>query len=109
MPVLIPPSAGARQVTFLQVSGRKGSSRFRAGSAAGAIYRHTKCFYTCGSAYEPMRNIIAGVVLIGIGLAMGESIFLGNFGMLSLFFDGLGFFWVGKGILQLWHQRQPQQ
>ena len=59
--------------------------------------------------YEHMRNIIAGVVLIGIGLAMGDSIFLGDFGILSLFFDGLGFFWIGKGILQLWRQRQPQQ
>ncbi len=56
-----------------------------------------------------MKNIIAGVVLIGIGLAIGDSIFLGNFGILSLFFDGLGFFWIGKGIYQLWRQRQPQE
>ncbi len=56
-----------------------------------------------------MKNIIAGVVLIGVGLAIGDSIFLGNFGILSLFFDGLGFFWIGKGILQLWRERQAQQ
>lgn len=56
-----------------------------------------------------MKSIIAGVVLIGIGFAMGDSIFLGNFGILSFFFDGLGLFWIGKGALHLWRQRQPQQ
>ncbi len=56
-----------------------------------------------------MKSIIAGVILIGIGLAIGDSIFLGNFGLLSLFFDGLGFFWIGKGIFQLWRQRQSQE
>jgi hypothetical protein len=56
-----------------------------------------------------MKSIIAGVVLIGIGLVMGDSIFLGDFGILSLFFDGLGFFWIGTGIYKLWRQRQPQQ
>lgn len=45
-----------------------------------------------------MGNIIAGVVLIGIGLAIGESIFLGQITLLSVFFDGLGVFWIGKGI-----------
>lgn len=45
-----------------------------------------------------MGNIIGGVVLIGIGLAIGESIFLGQITLLSVFFDGLGVFWIGKGI-----------
>lgn len=56
-----------------------------------------------------MKSIIAGGVLIGIGFAMGDSIFLGNFNILSIFFDGLGLFWIGKGVLRLWRQRQPQQ
>ncbi len=56
-----------------------------------------------------MKSIIAGVILIGIGFAMGDSIFLGDFGILSLFFDGLGLFWIGKGVFQLWRQRQTQQ
>ena len=56
-----------------------------------------------------MKSIIAGAVLIGIGFGMGDSIFLGNFGVLSLFFDGLGLFWIGKGVFQLWRQRQPQR
>jgi hypothetical protein len=28
---------------------------------------------------------------------------------LSIFFDGFGFFLIGKGIFQLWRQRQPQE
>jgi hypothetical protein len=55
-----------------------------------------------------MKSIIAGVVLIGIGFAMGDSIFLGNFNLLSIGFDGLGLFWIGKGAFRLWRQRQPQ-
>jgi hypothetical protein len=53
-----------------------------------------------------MGNIIAGVVLIGIGLAMGESIFLGQITLLSVFFDGLGLFWLGKGVLGIVRERQ---
>ncbi len=39
---------------------------------------------------------------------MGDSIFLGNFGILSLFFDGLGLFFIGKGAFFLWRQRQSR-
>ncbi|MGD8961291.1 MAG: hypothetical protein PVF29_07125 [Desulfobacterales bacterium] len=46
-------------------------------------------------------DIIAGVVLIGIGFLFGGSIFLGNPGLLDYFFDGLGLFWIGKGIYRL--------
>lgn len=56
-----------------------------------------------------MKSIIAGVILIGIGFAMGDSVFLGDFGIMSIFWDGLGAFWIGKGAFQLWRQRQPQQ
>ena len=55
-----------------------------------------------------MKSIISGVSLIGIGFAIGDSIFQGNFGIMSIFFDGFGFFLIGKGIYQLWRQRQPQ-
>ena len=53
-----------------------------------------------------MGNIIAGVVLIGIGLALGESIFLGQITLLSVFFDGLGLFWLGTGVLGIVRERQ---
>ena len=46
-------------------------------------------------------DIIAGVVLIGIGLLFGGSVFTGNPGILDYFFDGLGVFWIGKGIYHL--------
>jgi hypothetical protein len=53
-----------------------------------------------------MKSIIAGGVLIGIGFEMGDSIFLGNFGVLSILFDGLGLFWIGKGIFGIWREKQ---
>jgi len=55
-----------------------------------------------------MRSIVSGLILIGIGFAMGDSIFLGNFNLLSLVFDGLGLFWIGRGIFRLMRQRQMQ-
>jgi hypothetical protein len=48
-----------------------------------------------------VRDIISGVVLIGIGFLFGGSVFLGNPGVLDYFFDGLGLFWIGKGIYRL--------
>ncbi|MGH7520895.1 MAG: hypothetical protein ACREMI_06425 [Gemmatimonadales bacterium] len=48
-----------------------------------------------------MRDIIAGVVLIGIGLAFGGSVFLGDFSLASVFFDGLGLFFIIKGIVAI--------
>lgn len=52
-----------------------------------------------------MGNIIAGVVLIGIGLAMGGSVFRGDFSPVSLFFDGLGVFWIAKGVIGMVRER----
>jgi hypothetical protein len=46
-------------------------------------------------------DIIAGVVLIAIGLFWGGSIFLGNADALDYFFDFLGIFWIGKGIYKM--------
>lgn len=50
-------------------------------------------------------NIIAGLVLIGIGLAMGGSIFRGDFSLVSIFFDGLGIFWIARGVLGMVRDR----
>lgn len=55
-----------------------------------------------------MQNIFWGVLIIGIGLCFGQSIFLGDFSPLSIAFDGLGLFWLGKGILSLVRRRQGQ-
>ena len=46
-------------------------------------------------------DIIAGVVIIGIGFTYGGSVFLGNPGLIDYFFDGLGIFWIGRGIYKL--------
>ena len=52
-----------------------------------------------------MRDIIAGVVLIGIGFLFGGSVFLGDFSLTSVFFDGLGVFWIAKGAISLYKAR----
>ena len=46
-----------------------------------------------------MQNIIAGVVLIAIGIFMDSSIFIGDFTLFNIFFDGLGIVFIGKGLL----------
>jgi hypothetical protein len=48
-----------------------------------------------------MRDIIAGAVLIGIGFALGGSVFMGDFSISSCIFDGLGVFWIGRGVYKL--------
>ena len=54
-----------------------------------------------------MRDIIAGVVLIGIGFAFGGSVFLGDFSPLNIFLDGLGVFFIIKGLVRVLKSRQP--
>ncbi|MEK7270076.1 MAG: hypothetical protein AAB215_03935 [Planctomycetota bacterium] len=48
-----------------------------------------------------MVDIIGGLLLIGVGFALGGSVFMGNFDALNLVFDGLGILWIGKGIYKL--------
>lgn len=48
-----------------------------------------------------MQDIFWGVVIIGIGLAMGSSVFLGEFTLFNVFFDGLGVFFIGKGAVSM--------
>ena len=48
-----------------------------------------------------MQNIIAGIVLIAIGIFMDSSIFFGGFTLFNIFFDGLGIVFIGKGTLGL--------
>ena len=46
-------------------------------------------------------DIIGGVVLIGIGLTFGGSVFTGNPVLTDWFFDGLGVLWIGRGAFRL--------
>jgi hypothetical protein len=47
-----------------------------------------------------IKSVVSGAILIAIGFAFGGSVFLGNPGPLDWFFDGLGTFWVCKGLYQ---------
>jgi len=46
-------------------------------------------------------DILSGILIIGIGLVWGGSIFLGNADALDVFFDCLGIFWIVKGIYKM--------
>ncbi|HEX5136185.1 MAG TPA: hypothetical protein VFY93_04375 [Planctomycetota bacterium] len=48
-----------------------------------------------------IRDLVGGATLIGIGLLFGGSIFTGNPSALDWMFDGLGVFWIAKGVYQI--------
>lgn len=50
---------------------------------------------------EGVRDLIGGCVLIGIGFLFGGSVFMGDPTILDWIFDGLGIFWISKGIYTL--------
>ena len=59
---------------------------------------------TEGSQKEGIKglgDILSGVVLIGIGFLIGGSVFLGDATWLDYVFDGLGVFWIGKGLYKM--------
>lgn len=55
-----------------------------------------------------MLDIFWGLLIIAIGLFAGQSILQGDFSPLSFIFDGLGFFWLGRGIFGLNKKKQQQ-
>ena len=55
-----------------------------------------------------MQDTFWGVVIIGIGLAMGGSVFLGDFSAINLLFDGAGTFFIGKGLFGMMKQGSSQ-
>jgi hypothetical protein len=71
--------------------------------AAAPRYRHTSS--SIQKQGSIMGSVLAGVVLISIGLFGGDSIFRGEFTITSVLFDGLGLFWLGKGIFGMVKQR----
>jgi hypothetical protein len=48
-----------------------------------------------------MRSIFWGVVIIAIGLVRGDSVFHGDFSILTVFFDALGAFFIVRGLLAI--------
>lgn len=55
-----------------------------------------------------MQDIFWGIVIIGIGLGMGSSVFFGEFTLFNVFFDGLGVFFIGKGVMSMVGQNSEQ-
>ena len=53
-----------------------------------------------------MRDILTGVVLIGIGFVLGGSVFLGDFSVFNIIFDGLGVFFIVKGVIKVAKSKQ---
>jgi hypothetical protein len=54
-----------------------------------------------------MQNLFWGALIIAIGLTFGQSVFYGDFSVLNLLFDGLGLFWIGKGVASLLRRDKP--
>jgi len=48
-----------------------------------------------------MQDIFWGAAIIAIGLFMGGSVFLGDFSLFNVIFDGLGAFFILKGLFGL--------
>ena len=48
-----------------------------------------------------MQNIFTGIAIIAIGFFMDSSLFLGDVTLFNIFFDGLGIFFIGSGLLRV--------
>jgi hypothetical protein len=55
-----------------------------------------------------MKGIFWGAVIIAIGLIRGDSVFLGHFNVLSIFFDALGVFFILRGGLAVYRTKQQE-
>lgn len=53
-----------------------------------------------------MRDILSGIVLIGIGFAFGGSVFLGDWSLFNIIFDGLGVFFIVRGLFKVVKAKQ---
>jgi hypothetical protein len=53
-----------------------------------------------------VKDIFWGVVLIAIGLVFGGSVFLGDFSLPSIFFDCLGVFFIGRGLVGMYRAKR---
>jgi len=53
-----------------------------------------------------VRDIFWGAVLIAIGLVRGDSVFRGDFTILSILFDALGVFFIIRGIIRISRAKQ---
>jgi hypothetical protein len=56
-----------------------------------------------------MKNIFWGAVIIAIGLVRGDSVFRGNFGIIAIFFDALGVFFIVRGLVSIYRANRQEQ
>jgi len=55
-----------------------------------------------------MKSIFWGAVIIAIGLVRGDSVFRGDFGVLSILFDALGVFFIIRGLVSIYRAKQQE-
>ena len=55
-----------------------------------------------------MKSIFWGAVIIAIGLVRGDSVFRGDFNVISIFFDALGVFFIIRGIIAMRQAKQQE-
>jgi hypothetical protein len=55
-----------------------------------------------------MKSIFWGAVIIAIGLVRGDSVFRGDFNILSIFFDALGVFFIIRGAIAMYQAKQAE-
>ena len=55
-----------------------------------------------------MKSIFWGAVIIAIGLVRGDSVFRGDFGVLSILFAALGVFFIIRGLVSIYRAKQQE-
>jgi len=53
-----------------------------------------------------MKSIFWGAVIIAIGLVRGDSVFRGDFNIVSIVFDALGVFFIIRGLVSIYQSKQ---
>ena len=57
-------------------------------------------------AFLRRSQIFWGIVLIAVGLVRGQSVFLGDLGVLAIVFDAVGVFAIIDGLVRMNRARQ---
>ena len=52
---------------------------------------------------------VSGALIIAIGLLWGNSVFRGDFTVMSIIFDGLGVFFIIRGLVSIYRAKQQEQ
>jgi len=55
-----------------------------------------------------MQSIVGGAVICAIGLVWGNSVFRGDFKVLSILFDAFGVFFIIRGLVSLYRAKQQE-